>query len=94
MNKLLYFPDNEYQKKFDSEVTKVRESSEKKYDGWICLEETLFYKEGGGQPADHGKISWNGKNAEVVDVQKEHGEIRHYIDGDTPEEGEKVEART
>lgn len=85
MTELLYYPDNEYQKEFDTEVTKARE-----IDNYICLEETLFYKEGGGQPADHGKISWNGSEAEVVDVQKEHGEIRHYLEGDFPEPGQGV----
>lgn len=85
MTELLYSPDNEYQKEFDAEVTKARE-----IDNYICLDQTLFYKEGGGQPADHGKISWNGSEAEVVDVQKEHGEVRHYIEGDFPEPGQEV----
>lgn len=91
MTELIYFPDNEYQKEFDAEVTKTRESTGDEHDGWICLDKTLFYKEGGGQPADHGVISWNGKTAEVVDVQKEHGEIRHYVQTDEfPEADQKI----
>ncbi len=91
MNQLLYFPDNEYQKQFEAKVTKTRDSTEDEYDGWICLDKTLFYKEGGGQPADRGNISWNGKSAEVIDVQKEHGEIRHYVQTDVfPEADQKV----
>lgn len=91
MTELLYFPDNEYQKEFEAEITKTREESEGGYNGYICLDKTLFYKEGGGQPADHGKISWNGETAEVVDVQKEHGEIRHYIQTDKfPEADQKI----
>lgn len=85
MTELLYHPANEYQKSFDTEVEKVNE--EKKY---IVLDQTLFYKEGGGQPADKGKISWENGEAEVTDVQKDHGEIRHFINGDFPEEGEKI----
>ncbi len=85
MTELLYYPDNEYQKEFESEISKVSE-----VDGYICLKETLFYKEGGGQPADYGKISWNGKEAEVTDIQKKHGEVRHFIEGDFPEAGQKV----
>ena len=85
MAELLYYPDNEYQKEFEAEITKVDEEA-----SYIILDRTLFYKEGGGQPADHGKISWEDGQAEVIDVQKEHGEIRHYIDGDIPKEGEKV----
>ena len=85
MTELLYYPGNEYQKQFDSEVSKARE-----VDGYICLKETLFYKEGGGQPADHGKISWNGKEARVTNVKKKHGEVRHFIEGDFPEPGQEV----
>lgn len=85
MTELLYYPANEYQKEFDAEVEKVDE--EKKY---IVLGQTLFYKEGGGQPADHGKITWESGEAKITDVQKDHGEIRHFIEGDIPEEGEKV----
>jgi misacylated tRNA(Ala) deacylase len=85
MTELLYYPGNEYQKEFDSKVSKVRE-----VDGYICLKETLFYKEGGGQPADRGKISWNGKEAKVTDVKKKHGEVRHFIEGDFPEPGQEV----
>lgn len=85
MTDLLYYPDNEYQKEFEAEITKVRE-----VDGYICLDQTLFYKEGGGQPADHGKISWAGSEARVKDVQKKHGEIRHYIEGEIPEAGIEI----
>ena len=85
MSNLLYLPDNDYEKEFDAEVTKTRE-----VDDYIVLEQTLFYKEGGGQPADHGNLSWKGGEAEVADVQKEHGEVRHYLDGDIPEPGTEV----
>ena len=85
MAEILYYPDNEYQKKFDSIVSKVKEDK-----GYICLEETLFYKEGGGQPSDQGKLEWENGEAKVVDVQKSHGEIRHFIEGDFPESGVEV----
>ncbi len=85
MSEPLYLPDNEYQKKFDTKVAKVREQEE-----YIVLEETLFYKEGGGQPTDKGKIYWDNGEAEVVNVQKKNGEIRHFLKGEIPESGEKV----
>lgn len=85
MTDALYLPDNEYQKEFDAEVTKAKEG-----DNYICLGQTFFYKEGGGQPADHGKIEWEEGEAKVVDVQKEHGEHRHYLEGDIPEPGAEI----
>jgi misacylated tRNA(Ala) deacylase len=85
MTEILYYPDNEYLKEFDATVEKVDEE-----DGYLVLDRTLFYKQGGGQPADHGTITWSGGETEVEDVQKEHGEIRHYVDGDLPEEGDEV----
>jgi alanyl-tRNA synthetase len=43
---------------------------------FVVLRDTLFYPEGGGQPADHGTIA----DACVLDVQQLRGEIRHYLD--------------
>ena len=85
MTEILYYPENEYQKEFDAEVQKKDE--EKNY---IVLDQTLFYKQGGGQPADRGKISWGEGKAEIADVQKDNGEIRHFIEGDMPEEGAEI----
>ena len=42
---------------------------------WVELEDTIFYPEGGGQPADRGNIG----DATVVDVQKIDDRIRHYL---------------
>jgi len=88
MTRLLYHPANEYQKEFDAKIEKT--DRDKKY---VVFDKTLFYKEGGGQPADHGKITWEDGEAEVTDVRKEHGEIRHYIGGELPEEGEQAHGK-
>ncbi len=42
---------------------------------FVVLADTVFYPEGGGQPADHGEIS----GVFVTDVQKKAGTIRHYL---------------
>ena len=42
----------------------------------IMLDKTAFFPEGGGQPADKGRICGSG----VFDVQIESGEIFHYTD--------------
>jgi len=81
----LYLPDNEYQKEFDAEVTKTKES-----DNYICLNQTLFYKKGGGQPSDRGKLAWKDQESEVINVQRKNGEIRHYLEGELPEPGTEI----
>ena len=42
---------------------------------YAVLVDTLFYPEGGGQPADHGCLG----DAEVLDVQRCGEEFRHYL---------------
>jgi misacylated tRNA(Ala) deacylase len=65
-------------------------------DDAIVLDGTYFYPEGGGQPADHGTLEWDAGSADVVDVQKKHGEVRHAIanlQGELPEEGSAITGR-
>jgi alanyl-tRNA synthetase len=35
----------------------------------IALDQTVFYAQSGGQPADHGTLSWTGTEARVMDVR-------------------------
>ncbi len=87
MTELLYLPDDDGTTEFTATVTEVTEE-------YIVLDATYFYPEGGGQPPDHGTLSWDGGEAEITDARKNHGDVRHYIDslsGEFPEEGETVE---
>ena len=89
MTELRYLPDSDDVTTFTATVTDAT-------DDYIVLDGTYFYPEGGGQPADHGTLHWDGGSAAVTDVQKEHGEVRHYIDdreGERPEEGVSVEGQ-
>lgn len=89
MTELLYLPDSD-------DVTTFTATVEKATDEYIVLDGTYFYPEGGGQPADRGMLDWDGGTASVVDVQKEHGEVRHYIEdleGNLPEQGDQVTGR-
>ena len=85
MTELLYYPENEYQKEFDAEVQNVKE-----VDGYITLDKTLFYKKGGGQPSDKGKISWKKGEASVEKVVQENGKIKHFLEGELPEQGAEI----
>lgn len=49
--------------------------------GWqVMLDETAFYPEGGGQPADHGVLG----GAQVLDVHEREGRILHRTDAPLP----------
>ncbi len=51
-------------------------------DNKVILDETLFYPEGGGQPADHGTLSVDELLVNVVDAQNINGVIVHETDSD------------
>ena len=46
----------------------------------IILDKTLFYPEGGGQPADHGLLEKGGMAFQVVDVQKVGDVVLHKME--------------
>lgn len=71
MNELFY--KDEYMKEFDAMVVDCRQM---KKGFAVVLDQTAFYPEGGGQPADHGTLG----EARVTDVQRKDGYIYHYTD--------------
>jgi len=75
--KALYY-ENHYTKEFDARVlwkNKTNNGTE------IILDQTAFYPEGGGQPADKGVLITNEKQVSVKHVEKEGNAIIHVIDG-------------
>ncbi len=50
------------------------------FDNHIVLDSTLFYPEGGGQPADHGTIVVEDIVLNVIDVQAVNGVVVHIIE--------------
>lgn len=47
---------------------------------FVVLNDTIFYPEGGGQPADRGQLG----DLSIVDVQRVDGQIRHFYEGPAP----------
>lgn len=70
----LYYTNPE-QKEFEARVLEVNKNK-------IILDKTLFYPEGGGQPADHGTISGRDHEANVFNVQNNNGVIVHEMDSE------------
>ncbi len=68
VTELLYM-GNSYLKEFSANVV----GSGK---GYVVLDRTAFYPEGGGQPSDTGMLG----GSRVSEVRKDGGEIRHYTD--------------
>ncbi|SDZ85680.1 alanyl-tRNA synthetase [Haloplanus vescus] len=73
-------PDNPEVREFEATVERVDTDA-------LVLDETYFYAESGGQPADRGTLA----GVPVTDVQAEDGAVVHYLDEDAGvEPGETV----
>ena len=68
----LYYADT-YLREFDAKVLKIINSV------YVVLDQTCFYPEGGGQPADHGRLTEGNTKYEVVDSQKVGKVIVHKL---------------
>jgi alanyl-tRNA synthetase len=82
----LYYEDQQ-RMEFEAVVLEVFDREDGDYD--VVLDQTMFYPEGGGQPADHGTISTEDITADVTEVQIHEGVILHTADED-PGTGEFV----
>ena len=80
------FYDDQERTEFEAVVLNVFER-EDGYD--VVLDQTMFYPEGGGQPADHGTLTTDDATVRVTDVQERDGVVVHRADGD-PGTGEFV----
>jgi alanyl-tRNA synthetase len=60
-------------------------------NGYVILDSTLFYPEGGGAVGDTGTLVFNGKTCEVVDTKAVNDVVVHKVVGELPSEGEEVE---
>jgi len=84
----LYYEDQR-RMEFEAVVLDVIER-EDGYD--VVLDQTMFYPEGGGQPADHGLLSTDDVTTGVADVQLVGDVVVHRTD-DNPGKGEFVRGK-
>ncbi len=82
VTELLYLRDH-YLREFDAMVTNVEGDQ-------VTIDKTAFYPTGGGQPSDTGTVTWNGGQAQVVEVSKKAGSILHKVKGPIPAMGSLV----
>jgi alanyl-tRNA synthetase len=82
----LYYEDSHLQE-FEARVLRVVDND------YVVLDQTVFYPEGGGQPADHGVLKFNKTQTNVIDVQKIGNVIVHFVEGQIPKENDKVTGR-
>ncbi len=73
MTEILHMKDN-YIREFDAKVVAVG-------DGYVVLDHTAFYPEGGGQIGDRGIISDGTTTLTIVNTKKDSGEVQHLVDG-------------
>ena len=60
------------------------------FEGYVVMDQTLFYPEGGGQPADAGMLIGAESMVRVDDVQKIGDVIIHHISGGVLRRGDRV----
>jgi len=66
------FREDAYRKTCDATVTGSGED-------YFCVDQTVFYPLGGGQPGDTGTASWGESQAVIVDTRYGDGDIRHLL---------------
>jgi len=77
MNELMYL-EYPYLYQAKAEITGSADDERGQY---LTLSKTIFYPQGGGQPADQGEIFLAGVVYPVEDVRQVAGEVRHYYRG-------------
>ncbi|KUP04670.1 hypothetical protein Q75_14500 [Bacillus coahuilensis p1.1.43] len=77
MTRKIYYEDS-YRKTCNTHIVQQHKDEIGLY---VVLKETIFYPTGGGQPHDTGTMN----GVVVTQVEREDGEIRHYIETALPE---------
>ena len=89
-----YYEANAYRREADAVILAAEPDG--RGGGKLALDGTVFYPEGGGQPADHGTLTLpDGARLTVTDVHEQGGVIWHRVDAlpDTAAPGTAVTGR-
>lgn len=73
MSRIYAYEREPYRRDLDVEVLATGEDGGRPF---AVLDDTILYPEGGGQPADHGRLG----PAAVIDVRRAGGDVRHLLD--------------
>lgn len=73
----------------DSSIRRFEATVERTLADRVVLDRTHFYPEGGGQPADRGRLAASDADWSVTDVQKQDT-VYHHVNGTPPAEGTAV----
>ncbi len=78
MTHLLYMHSikGNYIKEFDATVIKNKKD-------YVCLDRSVFYPVGGGQPSDVGVLQWDDNKSEVNEVVMKGDTVKHIFSGGT-----------
>ena len=77
MHTVFAYERDPYLKRLDTEIVEVGTDGGRPF---AVLADTVLYPEGGGQPADRGRLG----EVPVVDVRRHEGVVRHVLERDTP----------
>lgn len=82
------FREDSYLQSCTATVTLVDENS-------VCVNQTVFYPLGGGQPGDTGTMSWDSESVRIVDTRNSPEGIRHLLEdgASVPPVGASVELK-
>ncbi len=80
MTEKLFYKDS-FMQEFTATVLSCTEDKK----GWtVVLDQTAFYPEGGGQPCDHGTMTFGDNVANIIDVRDKNDVVTHYSDIEIP----------
>lgn len=67
-------------------LCRVQSTGTDEHGNYILLDQSIYYPQGGGQPNDHGYISYDRNEIKIVAAKYTDTGIRHYLETVVPED--------